>query len=91
MKEVLPLPKARVPVVKFVVPDTGTKVDVTVNNILACINTKLLADYAAVDPRLAQLVSGGGSCNQGGGTGLRPLDGTLKWEIRADEVKVLCS
>ena len=26
MKVVLPLPKARVPVVKFVVPETGTKV-----------------------------------------------------------------
>lgn len=26
MSEVLPLPKARVPVVKFVVPETGTKV-----------------------------------------------------------------
>ncbi len=26
MAEVLPLPKARVPVVKFVVPETGTKV-----------------------------------------------------------------
>lgn len=32
------------------------QVDVTVNNILACINTKLLADYAAIDPRLSQLV-----------------------------------
>lgn len=26
MRDVLPLPKARVPVVKFVVPDTNTKV-----------------------------------------------------------------
>lgn len=57
MAEVLALPKARVPVVKFVVPATSTKVDVTVNNLLACVNTKLLADYAAIDPRLAQLVA----------------------------------
>ena len=120
MAEVLPLPKARVPVVKFVVPATGTKVrpaaagagwlwkhaccttllglqhargcqrawrgrcsactpsprsrtrpnhlpacppscrrqvDVTVNNILACVNTKLLADYCAIDARLAPLVA----------------------------------
>lgn len=57
MKDILSLPKARVPVVKFVVPSTGTKVDVTVNNTLACINTKLLADYCAIDPRLAQLVA----------------------------------
>jgi DNA polymerase sigma len=57
MAEVLSLPRARVPVVKFVVPSTSTKVDVTVNNTLACINTKMLADYAAIDPRLAQLVA----------------------------------
>jgi predicted nucleotidyltransferase len=57
MADVLTLPRARVPVVKFCVPATGTKVDITVNNTLACINTKLLADYASVDPRLAQLVS----------------------------------
>eukprot|EP00887_Chlorella_sp_A99_P002114 scaffold21.g2114.t1 len=57
MAEVLALPKARVPVVKFVVPATSTKVDVTVNNLLACVNTKLLADYATIDPRLAQLVA----------------------------------
>ena len=56
-KEILCLPKARVPVVKFTVPSTGTKVDITVNNTLACINTKLLADYCKVDPRLAQLVA----------------------------------
>lgn len=101
MADVLPLPKARVPVVKFVVPKTGTKVgcwasaglrvrgaaairaieqaaavcnpahhspccrplpatqqvDVTVNNMLACANTKLLADYCAIDGRLAPLVA----------------------------------
>jgi DNA polymerase sigma len=57
MTEILCLPKARVPVVKFTVPSTGTKVDITVNNTLACINTKLLADYCKVDPRLAQLVA----------------------------------
>ena len=106
MAEVLTLPKARVPVVKFVVPKTGTKVcgwgggggggcvhagcarrvltattpglgggtarapppphppthaptqvDVTVNNLLACVNTKLLADYCAIDSRLAPLVA----------------------------------
>jgi hypothetical protein len=55
--EMLSLPKARVPVVKCAWPSTGTKVDVTINNTLACINTKLLADYCAVDPRLAKLVA----------------------------------
>ena len=57
MTELLALPKARVPVVKCTVPTTGTKVDVTVNNTLAVINTKLLADYCKVDSRLAQLVA----------------------------------
>lgn len=32
------------------------QVDITVNNILAIVNTKLLGDYAAVDDRLLQLV-----------------------------------
>ena len=33
------------------------QVDVTVNNMLACANTKLLADYCAIDGRLAPLVA----------------------------------
>ena len=32
------------------------QVDVTVNNILAIVNTKLLRDYASIDVRLQQLV-----------------------------------
>lgn len=35
---------------------SAMQVDVTVNNRLAVTNTKLLADYAAIDGRLAQLV-----------------------------------
>jgi hypothetical protein len=31
-------------------------VDITVNNRLAVVNTKLLRDYAAIDPRLRNLV-----------------------------------
>jgi DNA polymerase sigma len=57
MKEILALPKARVPVVKCTCPSTGTKIDLTVNNTLACINTKMIADYCQIDPRLAQLVA----------------------------------
>lgn len=37
-------------------PLAGFKVDVTVNNRLAVINTKLLRDYGAVDARLRALV-----------------------------------
>ncbi len=32
------------------------QVDITVNNILAIVNTKLLKDYGAIDERLLQLV-----------------------------------
>ena len=55
--DMLALPRARVPVVKCVAPPRlgGTKVDVTVNNALALLNTRLLATYVALDPRLGQL------------------------------------
>ncbi|KAK9809730.1 hypothetical protein WJX73_000583 [Symbiochloris irregularis] len=56
VKDVLLLPKARVPVVKLVAPTTNTRIDLTVNNLLAIVNTKLLRDYSVIDPRLAQLV-----------------------------------
>lgn len=49
------LPRARVPVVKFTYPPTDTHVDITVNNMLAVINTAMLRSYAAIDPRLRQL------------------------------------
>jgi DNA polymerase sigma len=39
---VFALPRARVPVVKFVFPATSTRVDVTVNNMLPLVNTQLL-------------------------------------------------
>jgi len=53
--EVKAIPTARMPVVKFVHASTGIHADVTVNNRLALANTKLLRDYAAIDPRLRQL------------------------------------
>ena len=37
-------------------PSLPLQVDVTVNNILAIVNTKLLKDYGAIDGRLLQLV-----------------------------------
>ncbi len=33
----------------------AVQVDITVNNILAIVNTKLLADYVSIDERLLQL------------------------------------
>ncbi len=52
----LVLPNARVPVIKFTYPPTQTQVDITINNTLACLNTKLIACYAALDERVSQLV-----------------------------------
>jgi TUTase nucleotidyltransferase domain len=50
------LDKARIPVLKFVMPGGRTKVDVTVNNVLPLHNTRLLRAYTDADPRLRELV-----------------------------------
>ena len=54
--DIFAIPRARIPVIKLVWKPTGTKVDITLNNDLAVANTALLRVYAAVDPRLRQLV-----------------------------------
>lgn len=56
VQDLLILSHARVPVVKFVYPPTQTQVDITIKNTLACLNTRMIADYCRIDPRLAQLV-----------------------------------
>ena len=56
VQDLLILSHARVPVVKFVYPATQTQVDITIKNSLACLNTRMIADYCQIDPRLAQLV-----------------------------------
>lgn len=56
LQEVKPLAGARVPVVKFVMPDATTKVDVTINNHLPLLNTMLIKCYAAIDERVKQLI-----------------------------------
>ena len=56
MEEMLVLPHARVPIVKFTDPGTKTKCDICVNNLLAVYNTQLLRTYSLIDPRLRQLV-----------------------------------
>ncbi|KXZ54605.1 hypothetical protein GPECTOR_4g670 [Gonium pectorale] len=55
MQSVTALPKARTPIVKLTVPATQTRVDITINNLLALSNTRLVADYARLDGRLRQL------------------------------------
>eukprot|EP01026_Neomeris_dumetosa_P051740 TRINITY_DN4557_c0_g1_i12.p1 TRINITY_DN4557_c0_g1~~TRINITY_DN4557_c0_g1_i12.p1 ORF type:complete len:443 (-),score=61.85 TRINITY_DN4557_c0_g1_i12:270-1598(-) len=56
MKDVRSLPHARVPICKFTFPDTGTHVDISVNNLLPVFNTKMLARYCEIDPRVRKLV-----------------------------------
>lgn len=53
--EVNPLPKARVPIVKFYVPAVGLRCDMGVNNNLALRNSRLIRDYSLIDDRLRQL------------------------------------
>ena len=56
VQDVKALAGARVPVVKFTMPEGSTKVDVTINNQLPLINTQLIQCYAAIDERLKQLI-----------------------------------
>ncbi|GIL52912.1 hypothetical protein Vafri_8659 [Volvox africanus] len=55
MTAVSALPKARTPIVKMTVISTQTRVEVTINNLLAISNTCMLRDYCEIDPRLRQL------------------------------------
>lgn len=56
MREVKPIPHARVPIVKFVDRDTGIQCDMCVNNMLGIRNSILLRTYSKTDPRLRPLV-----------------------------------
>ncbi|KAJ4771817.1 Poly(A) RNA polymerase cid11 [Rhynchospora pubera] len=55
LQNVQALTRARVPIVKMMDPETGLSCDICINNLLAVVNTKLLKDYAMIDPRLRQL------------------------------------
>ena len=55
MENVMSLSGARVPIVKFTDPETGYSCDICINNTLALQNTKLLAHYSKIDPRLKKL------------------------------------
>ena len=56
MSKVFAIPKARVPIVKFIEPETGIECDICVNNLLAVENTTMLRRYSEIDPRLRELV-----------------------------------
>lgn len=55
MINILALPRARIPIVKFEHPEFHIKCDVSLNNRLGPKNTRLLATYAKIDPRLVPL------------------------------------
>lgn len=54
-RDILALPKARVPIVKFVSEKTGLACDIGVNNFLACKNSELIRDYMNLDPRAREM------------------------------------
>lgn len=55
MTSVLALPHARVPIVKFKDPKSRFLCDICINNKLALQNTRLVADYSKIDPRVRPL------------------------------------
>ncbi|XP_045081587.1 terminal uridylyltransferase 7 isoform X1 [Coregonus clupeaformis] len=52
LRNILPITTAKVPIVKFYHVRTGLEGDISLYNTLALYNTRLLASYAAVDPRV---------------------------------------
>ncbi|XP_047448090.1 terminal uridylyltransferase 7 [Mugil cephalus] len=52
VKNILPITTAKVPIVKFYHVRTGLEGDISLYNMLALHNTRLLASYAALDPRV---------------------------------------
>ena len=55
LRDVTPIPHARVPICAVRDPASGLSADVSINNRLPLANTTLLRTYAAVDVRLKQL------------------------------------
>jgi DNA polymerase sigma len=57
LSDILPLPKARVPIVKFTAPASlgALKCDIGINNHLAVRNSELIRDYMRLDPRARDL------------------------------------
>ncbi|XP_023658732.2 terminal uridylyltransferase 7 [Paramormyrops kingsleyae] len=55
LRNILPITTAKVPIVKFFHEKTGLEGDLSLYNTLALHNTRLLASYAAIDPRVKYL------------------------------------
>ena len=56
MEDIITIPRARIPIVKFRDPRSGFEVDIAINNSLAVHNTKLLKSYSECDPRIKELI-----------------------------------
>ncbi|CAL8255321.1 unnamed protein product [Merluccius merluccius] len=52
LKNILPITTAKVPIVKFEHRQSGLEGDISLYNTLAQHNTRMLATYAAIDPRV---------------------------------------
>ncbi|CAH2310847.1 terminal uridylyltransferase 4 isoform X2 [Pelobates cultripes] len=55
LKNILPITTAKVPIVKFEHKESGMEGDISLYNTLAQYNTRMLATYAAIDPRVKYL------------------------------------
>ncbi|XP_074859524.1 terminal uridylyltransferase 4 isoform X2 [Carettochelys insculpta] len=55
LKNILPITTAKVPIVKFEHRRSGLEGDISLYNTLAQHNTRMLATYAAIDPRVQYL------------------------------------
>ncbi|XP_053326372.1 terminal uridylyltransferase 4 [Spea bombifrons] len=55
LKNILPITTAKVPIVKFEHRESGMEGDISLYNTLAQYNTRMLATYAAIDPRVKYL------------------------------------
>ncbi|XP_056388204.1 terminal uridylyltransferase 4 [Hyla sarda] len=55
LKNILPITTAKVPIVKFEHRESGVEGDISLYNTLAQHNTRMLATYAAIDPRVKYL------------------------------------
>ncbi|XP_029474683.1 terminal uridylyltransferase 4 isoform X2 [Rhinatrema bivittatum] len=55
LRNILPITTAKVPIVKFEHRESGLEGDISLYNTLAQHNTRMLATYAAIDPRVKYL------------------------------------